>query len=108
MAGSKETWCHLPYPYESKGLITATDLADLEYALLFLFKPPAGYGIDAWNGLYFKLSLGPHGTITGALHETDYNVLAVPPEKGNLRPIAHGSLTAVAPDAHRYATVEIK
>ena len=52
--GAKETWCHLAYPYDLKGRITADDLTDLEYSLLFLFKPPTGYGIDAWNGLYFK------------------------------------------------------
>ena len=108
LPGTKETWCHLQYPYETKGRITAADLMDLEYALLFLFKPPASYGIDAWNGLYFKLTLDEAGGFSGALHESDFNVLAVPPDKGDLRPVPHTALTAVDPGAHRFATIEIR
>ncbi len=105
---TKEMWCHLAYPYATKGRISAGDLTDLEYALLFLFKPPAGYGIDAWNGLYFKLAVDKEGGFSGTLHEADFNVLAVPPDAGNLRPIPHSALTSVAPGAHRFAKVEIR
>lgn len=105
---AKEMWCHLAYPYASAGMITADDLTDLEYRLLFLFKPPTAYGIDAWNGLYFRLALGGAGIITGTLHETDLNVLAVPPAEGEMRPITPAALTATAEDAHRFARVEIK
>ncbi len=104
----EEMWCHLAYPYASKLEIAVDDLQDLEYALLFLFKPPKGYGIDAWNGLYFKLELQPGGNLKGQLHETDMNVLAVPPEPGVLRPISHDALTLVEPDAHRFHLVEIR
>jgi hypothetical protein len=105
---AKEMWCHLAYPYAWKGRITADDLTDLEYAMLFLFKPPSGYGIDAWNGLYFKLALAADGRLSGALHETDLNALAVPPDAANLRPIIPAALTPVAPDAHRFAKIEIE
>jgi hypothetical protein len=108
LSGTKEMWCHLAYPYELKRIITAADLTDLEYALLFLFKPPAGYGIDAWNGLYFKMALADDGAITGALNESDFNILASPPEKGVARPIAASGLMVVANDAHRFASIEIK
>lgn len=108
LAGAKETWCHLAYPYTWNGHVTADDLIDLEYALLFLFKPPAGYGIDAWNGLYFKLAIAEDGSIAGDLHEADFNVLAVPPDKSVLRPIPHSALTATSPEAHRFARVEIR
>jgi hypothetical protein len=108
IAGTKESWCHLPYPYQTKAHVTPDDLTDLEYALLFLFKPPAGYGIDAWNGLYFQLALAPDGSIGGALHEVDLNILAVPPMAGNLRPIARAALTPVAADSHRFARIEIR
>ncbi len=104
---TKEMWCHLAYPYETKSQISASDLQDLEYALLFLFKPPSAYGIDAWNGLYFKMRVEPGSNIVGTLHETDLNVLAVPPEKDNRRPIAHDVLSEVQPDAHRFARIEI-
>lgn len=103
----KEMWCHLAYPYAIKGRITPDDLADLEYGLLFLFKPPQGYGIDAWNGLYFKLTLAENGDLSGALHETDLNALAVPPDATILRPITHSALTPVAANAHRFAKIEI-
>ena len=105
IAGTKESWCHLPYPYQTKAHVTPDDLTDLEYALLFLFKPPAGYGIDAWNGLYFQLALAPDVSIGGALHEVDRNILAVPPMAGNLRPIARTALTPVAADSHRFARI---
>jgi len=105
---TNEMWCHLAYPYANKREISASNLQDLEYDLLFLFKPPKGYGIDAWNGLYFKLELQSDTGITGKLYETDMNVLAVPPDAGVLRPITHNALSEVEPDAHRFATVEIR
>lgn len=104
----KEMWCHLAYPYDMHGKVTEDDLVDLEYSLLFLFKPPKGYGIDAWNGLYFKLALQPDGTISGPLNEVDLNVLAVPPDDRLSRPIKHFDLTEAQPDGHRFARVEIK
>lgn len=105
---SKEMWCYLEYPYANAREISADDLQDLEYLLLFLFKPPKGYGIDAWNGLYFKLSLGADGNLTGVVHETDMNVLAVPPDEGVTRPISHGALTETSPDTHRFHKIEIR
>lgn len=104
----REMWCHLVYPYATMGKIMADDLADLEYALLFLFRQPARYGIDAWNGLYFKLALGDDGSIGGALHEADFNVLAVPPSDSRGRPVPHSALTPVAPDAHRFGRIDIR
>jgi hypothetical protein len=106
LPGPKEMWCHLEYPYANRKRVSANDLTDLEYALLFLFKPPTGFGIDAWNGLYFKMTLGEAGAIDGVLHEADYNVLAVPPEASNLRPI--GALTPMTAPAHRFVGVEIR
>ncbi len=107
-AGDKETWCHLEYPYEVPGHVTADDLVDLEYKLLFLFKPPGGYGIDAWNGLYFKLALQDDGSISGKVHDTDLNVLAVPPEDRKARVVQHKDLTAVEPASHRFFSISIR
>jgi hypothetical protein len=104
----KELWCHLPYPYETRRRISVDDLVELEYALLFLFKPPEAYGIDAWNGLYFKLSLEADGRIAGPVHEVDLNVLAVPPATANARPLMHGALTPVSANAHRFAAIKIE
>lgn len=105
---AKEWWCHLPYPYELAGRVTEGDLRDLEYSLLFIGKAPNFHGIDAWNGFYFKLAIGADGHISGDLHETDLDVLAVPPEDWKARTIAPEALTAAEPGAHRFARLEIR
>ena len=105
---AKEWWCHLAYPYELAGRVTAADLTDLEYSLLFIGKGPNAYGIDAWNGLYFRLALGEDGVISGAMHETDLNALAVPPVDRKARLIGPEALTKVEPGAHRFQRVEIR
>lgn len=78
--------CRLPYPYQLNRRISENDLTDLEYDLLFLHKAPGEYGINGWNGLYYKLHSGGGGLL-GELQETDLNVLQAPPEDGDLRPI---------------------
>lgn len=50
-----EWFCYLPYPYEIANTITPDDLTNLEYHLLFVWKSPKVFGIDAWNGVYDKL-----------------------------------------------------
>jgi hypothetical protein len=90
--------CYLPYPYELPRRITDADLTDLEYDLLFLHKTPSSYGIDAWNGFYFELQREAEGFV-GKLRETDLNVLAAPPRKGELRPIKRNALYE-ASDTH--------
>lgn len=105
---AKEWWCHMEYPWNLRKRITADDLTDLEYQLLFLFKPPASFGVDAWNGLYFKLTLTDDGTLKGDLHEVDLNEIAVEPEEAFARPIAPSDLTKVNPTKHRFARIEIR
>lgn len=39
------------YPYELKQTITTENFTDLEYQLLFIWKSPKDFGIDAWNGV---------------------------------------------------------
>ena len=77
----------MQYPYELRNLITADDLADLEYQLLFLRKRPQEFGIDAWNGLYYDLTLQADKSITGVLLEGDLNSLQSPPEEKFSRPV---------------------
>lgn len=93
LAGPQGKLCHLPYPYDIRRHISATDLVDLEYDLLFLRQSPGEYGINAWNGLYYRLAPGPTG-LQGTLHEVDLNVLAVPPPAGERRPIRPAQLNA--------------
>ena len=84
--------CYSPYPYENRHRISRDDLVDLEYDLMFIARTPKEYGIDPWNGRYFKLRWqGEH--IRGDMHEADLNILAAPPEDGSLRPLVYEDLT---------------
>jgi hypothetical protein len=96
LEGPDKFYCHLPYPYDSEGVVTVGDLADLEYALLFVHKKPTEYGINLWNGVYYKLALEEGGRITGSLYEVDMDVLASPPPTGEMRPIKPGDLNPAA------------
>ncbi len=84
--------CYLPYPYENRRNIDAEDLTDLEYDLLFIARSPKEYGIDPWNGRYFRLGWDD-GAMAGEIHEVDLDELAVPPDEGNLRPLTEDDLT---------------
>jgi len=85
--GETEWFCYLEYPYELHSLITPEDLSDLEYQLLFIRKLPSEFGIDAWNGLYYKLELQADGSITGKLLEGDLNSLQSPPAEKFAKPV---------------------
>jgi len=76
-----EWFCYLPYPYDITRTISPDNFTDLEYQLLFIWKSPKTFGIDAWNGVYYRLSQQSDGTIVGTLMQGDLNVLADPPEK---------------------------
>lgn len=106
--GKKQTVCHLVYPYELKDSITDQDLSDLEYRLLFLHKGPTEYGIDAWNGLYYKLSITEDSKLVGVLHEADFNVLAAPPDVAFSRPIGEADLTEGEAGRHRFPGLIIR
>jgi hypothetical protein len=101
-------YCHLPYPYEWKGVVTEDDLADLEYALLFVQKEPTAYGINLWNGIYYKLALSADGQISGTLHEIDMDTLASPPPGGELRPIKEGMLSKTDANGQRLPEIVIE
>jgi hypothetical protein len=101
-------YCHLPYPYAWKGEITEADLTDLEYALLFVQKVPTAYGINLWDGIYYKLSLAADGKITGALHDIDMDNLASPPKDGSLRPITTDMINAAAANGQWLPTLSIE
>jgi len=82
LMGNKQVMCHVPYPYKKKGYIVGTDLSDLSYDLLFLHKSPTEYGINMWNGIYYKL-IQVGNEIEGRVFEVDMNILATPPEDLN-------------------------
>lgn len=99
--------CHLPYPYENPRLIEGDDLTDLEYDLLFIRKAPDEYGIDPWNGVYYRLHWNGE-TIEGELMEVDMNLLASPPPPGVRRPITAEDLHPADPDNHWLPRLSIR
>jgi len=80
LTGAQDWYCYLAYPYQLHNTVTANNLRDLEYNLLFIKKSKEEFGIDAWNGIYYRLSIDESGTITGAMSQGDLNVLQSPPE----------------------------
>jgi PQQ-dependent catabolism-associated CXXCW motif protein len=104
---SSEWFCYLPYPYEIARTVNADNLTDLEYQLLFIWKSPKTFGIDAWNGVYYKLTAQNDGSFTGQLLQGDLNVLADPPEPMSY-PIDLQEFTEEDAKRRRFPTLIIK
>ena len=105
--GDTEWFCYLQYPYDLRSVITVDDLSDLEYQLLFLLKKPTEFGIDAWNGLYYKLGFEADGSITGKLMEGDLNSLQSPPSEKYAKPIDLGEFIPANPSTRLFPTLRI-
>lgn len=109
----KVMWCHLPYPYEKPVEVSGSDLRSVEYDLLFIHRSANDYGIDAWNGLYFKMlpdSLNRTdggAELVGELREVDLNILASPPENGIVWPITEEDLHVDESDRHVFSRVRL-
>ncbi|MGB1033474.1 MAG: hypothetical protein ACPGVS_00505 [Primorskyibacter sp.] len=100
LEGASKTWCHVPYPYEIARDISV-DLIDLEYDFLFVWKKSNEYGINMWNGVYYKLDAAEAGDrLIGTLHEMDMDVLSAPPDAGVLRPLRASDIHQSDPDSH--------
>jgi len=98
--------CHLAYPYERKMWVSTEDLVDLEYEFLFIVRTPKEYGIDPYNGRYFVFSVEGEEMI-GRVHAVDLNLLASPPETGNLRPLEQELLDEIEAEFERFARIRI-
>ncbi len=97
--GTVKQWCRVPYPYDNKQNLAVQDVTDLEYDLLFVWKDRTDYGIDMWNGVYYKLSASG-GQFLGEMHEMDMDILSAPPDDGNLRPIRDVDIEPADPSSH--------
>ncbi len=75
--------CHLPYPYTLERRIRRNDLTALEHEFLFIRRKPTDYGIDPWNGLYYRIEK-KGDEYHGLAHEVDLNILAAPPDDDSL------------------------
>jgi hypothetical protein len=107
LMGGKQVVCYVAYPYSNKRYIEAGDLTSLEYDLLFLHKSPAEYGINLWNGIYYKLQFDGE-EIIGQLMELDMNLLSAPPEEGVIRPITDDDIFEGDVDNQRFPKLLIK
>lgn len=107
LPGNKKLWCHTPYPYEIKRHLSSDDFTDLEYDLVFVWKPEAEYGIDLWNGVYYQLESTDFGW-KGVMHDYDLDNLSVPPPAGELRPILEKDLHEASVEDHFLPFIEIR
>lgn len=85
LEGGDEVLCHVPYPYQTPGTVSATDFAWLEHSLLFLYKQPRDFGAKLWNGLYFRLQPDGQGLV-GLPQAVDLNLISAPPNDLNTPP----------------------
>lgn len=98
LEGPVKHWCHVPYPYDIDRNVSR-DLTDLEYDFLFVWKGATDYGINMWNGVYYRLERDG-AALTGTLHEIDMDVLSAPPAPGEMRPLSARDLHQSDPDSH--------
>ncbi len=99
LEGATKYWCRVPYPYPIRRIVSADDLTDLEYDTLFIWKGAAEYGINMWNGVYYKLSVDGE-KLVGTIQEMDMDKLSAPPDKGNFRPVEEQDLEPGEPEGH--------
>ncbi len=107
LEGPTKHWCYIDYPYPIQRVVSPDNLTDLEYDLLFLHKGATEYGINMWNGVYYRLTY-EDDRLTGTIHEMDMDVLSAPPASGNLRPINASDLHETDPEEHWLPRVVIE
>jgi len=107
LEGPQKYWCRIAYPYPNRRTVSTEDLVDLEYDTLFIWKGATEYGINMWNGVYYRLRI-EGDTIVGRIHEMDMDRLSAPPEEGNLRPVREMDLEPGEPDSHWLPTLVIE
>jgi hypothetical protein len=107
LEGNGEILCHVPYPYANPATVSATDLAWLEHALLFLFKLPKDFGAKWWNGIYYRLSLTEQGLV-GVPEAIDLNQISAPPTDRSIPPYGPSERSKLAPDARWFGKLTIE
>lgn len=94
MTDKVDMLCHLAYPYDLKRHIFDANLTALEYEFLFIRRKPTDYGINPWNGLYYRLHKQGEDYV-GVAHEVDLDILAVPPAHNDPFPIKPEALHGI-------------
>jgi hypothetical protein len=91
--GPKWSYCHFPQVTARRG---EDDLADIEYALMFMRKPRASVSLDPSQGLYYRLAPNGAGGWSGRLHEADMAPFVDPAAaRDRSRPLKPADLHAV-------------
>ena len=98
--------CHLAYPYEKGQRISAGDMMDLEYDFLFIARSPSEYGINPYNGRYYRLRITDNG-LEGAIYAVDLDILAAPPDDGVTRPLTADVLDELEAERERFGRIVI-
>lgn len=100
-------YCHLAYPYTISNRFSDADMIDLAYTFLFITKSKTEYGINPYNGRFYSFR-ELDGALVGDVHAVDLDILAVPPEEGNLRPIGAEQLDTLQPESERFPRIRIQ
>lgn len=102
-----EIFCHVPYPYPQPGTVSATDLAWLEHALMFMYKTPAEFGAKLWNGVYFQLQPTERGW-QGRPQAIDLNRISAPPAQAGTPPFKPALRDDINPAARHFNRLTIE
>lgn len=102
-----ELMCHLAYPYQQPHQISADDMSWLSHDLLFMFKKPAEFGANFWNGIYYQLSINGD-VIKGEAQAVDLNTLASPPDDLDVPPLGEFDRENLDPKLRWLPFIEIR
>ncbi len=102
-----ELWCHIPYPYKQPHYVGESDLRHLEHDLLFMFKRKEEFGVNFWNGVYYRMHI-ENGIILGEARAVDLNLLASPPDNLEQPPISNAELDDIDRDKRWLPILEIR
>jgi len=102
-----ELMCHLPYPYQQPRTVTERTLGWLSHDLLFMYKQPAEFGANFWNGVYYQLHV-EDGVIKGKAQAVDLNMLASPPDDLSVLPFGEWDREELEPKNRWLPFIEIR
>ena len=99
--------CHLAYPYDQPRTVTEQELGWLSHDLLFMYKQPAEFGANFWNGVYYQLRI-EDGVIKGNAQAVDLNMLASPPDDLSVLPFGEWDREELEPKNRWLPFIEIR
>ncbi|WP_028294453.1 hypothetical protein [Oceanobacter kriegii] len=102
-----ELMCHLAYPYDQPRTVTEQELGWLSHDLLFMYKQPAEFGANFWNGVYYQLRI-EGGVIKGNAQAVDLNMLASPPDDLSVLPFGEWDREELEPKNRWLPFIEIR